>query len=65
MKYLADSPVTTKRIQTWIRRDPTLASVLHYIWHGVQNKLTHPFQAFPEAVSSLSMKAAYCGATEL
>ena len=34
MKHLADSPVTSKQIQTYTRRDPTLAAVLHYIQHG-------------------------------
>ena len=34
MEHLADSPVIAKQIQTWRRRDPTLAAVLHYIQHG-------------------------------
>ena len=34
MEHLADSPATAKQVQTWSRRDPTLAAVLHYIQHG-------------------------------
>ena len=34
MEHLADSPVTAKPIQMWTKRDPTLATVLHYIQRG-------------------------------
>ena len=55
MEHLADSPVTAKQIQTWSRRDPTLAAVLHYIQHGWPKQVDSSLSSYLSRSTELSV----------
>ena len=55
MEHLADSPVTAKQIQMWTKRDPTLATVLHYVQHGWPMQVDSSLSSYLSRSTELSV----------